>query len=1214
MKTRIKNFISKTFAILVVLLFTVHSVAVADGGTTISRSNGDGYTTTLTSVTKVSGGYRIVVTVDYNGSNGAKGLNRFGISSDNAASSIRFDVIKGTNVSGSVDPGPIIDNFDYDKGFCIYNIKNFGRGEVGQFTITYTVPSLQFQWFDAEVWQDNGNTKTYFDYTYFWQSDFQYVYNSQIAVEAPTLTPASGTYSSAQIVTMSTATSGATIYYTTNNTTPTTGSSRYTSPITVSTNQTIKAIAVKSGLNNSSVTSETYTIAPVLPTPTFSPSAGTYTTSQSVSLSCATSGVTIRYTMDGSTPDLTSPIYSTAIPVSSPTTINAIAVKSGYSNSAIATGVYNVLLPVAAPDFSPVAGTFNTTQSVTITSSTSGASIYYTTDGTTPTITSAAYTGPVSIDINKTLKAIAVKSGMSNSGVTSGDYVIKCANPTFSPVSGTYNTFQTVALSSITPDVTIRYTTDGSDPSASTGTIYSTPIAVNATTIIKAIAYKTGANSSDVVSSNYNIQLLKVANPILSPNQGTYNSYQSVAITSATDGATIRYTTDGSDATATNGIVYTTPITVNSSTVIKAIAYKYGMSNSDLVTGSYVIQLLPASAPSFTPPAGVYTSDQNVTISTTTADGIIRYTTDGVTTPTETVGTVYTGPITINSTTTLKAIVYKAGMLNSPVTSGAYTFKCATPQFSPAAGNYNTFQSVTLTSATNGATIRYTTDGSQPTATSGTIYSAPIPVNTSTNIRAIAYKSGLTDSDVAVGIYQITLLKVATPTFSPSSGDYNTYQNITLSCATSGATIKYTTDGSSPSATNGTVYSTPVPITVSTNLKVYAFKYGMTDSDMATSTVTIHLLDVAAPSFSPVAGTYNTTQSVAITSTTSGASIYYTTNGDTPTASSTLYTGAISVAANTTLKAIAIKNEMNNSAVTSGNYTINCATPVLTPAGGAFGTPQSVTMTTVTPGASIYYTTDGSTPSVSSTLYNGTITVGVSSTIKAIAIKNNMGNSTVATESYTISPPIVAPIFTPSPGVYNSAQNVAMTTSVSGASIRFTTDGTTPSETAGTVYSSPVTISGNTTLKAIAYKSGMSTSSVTSGDYVINCATPILSVLSGSYNSAQSVTLSSGTPGASIYYTVDGNTPTASSTPYNGAISVGTNMTIKAIAIKAGMGNSGIASETYTILLPVSAPTFTPAAGSYTSVQSVVIGTNTPSAEIYYTLDGSDPTTASPKI
>ena len=118
---------------------------------------------------------------------------------------------------------------------------------------------------------------------------------------------------------ISDATSGATIYYTTDGTTPTTSSTPYTAPITVSATETVQAIAVKSGDTNSAVASASYTITstpPTVSTPTFTPPAGAYTSAQSVTISDATSGATIYYTTDGTTPTTSSAIYAGPITVS----------------------------------------------------------------------------------------------------------------------------------------------------------------------------------------------------------------------------------------------------------------------------------------------------------------------------------------------------------------------------------------------------------------------------------------------------------------------------------------------------------------------------------------------------------------------------------------------------------------------------------------------------------------------------------------------------------------------------------------------------------------------------------------------------------------------------------------------------------------------------------------------------------------------------------
>jgi hypothetical protein len=160
----------------------------------------------------------------------------------------------------------------------------------------------------------------------------------------------------------------------------------------------------------------------------------------------------------------------------------------------------------SAPSFNPAAGTFTGGQSITITSATSGATIIYTTDGSTPSSSNGTvYTGPVGISVNTTLKAIATKSGLSNSSVTTGVYNIRAAQPVFTPAPGTYTGTQNVSLSSGTSGVTMRYTLDGTTPSQTNGTVYSGPVVIATTATLKAIAYKTGLTDSLITSGLYTI-------------------------------------------------------------------------------------------------------------------------------------------------------------------------------------------------------------------------------------------------------------------------------------------------------------------------------------------------------------------------------------------------------------------------------------------------------------------------------------------------------------------------------------------------------------------------------------------------------------------------------------------------------------------------------------------------------------------------------------
>ncbi len=95
--------------------------------------------------------------------------------------------------------------------------------------------------------------------------------------------------------------------------------------------------------------------------------------------------------------------------------------------------------------------------------------------------------------------------------------------------------------------------------------------------------------------------------------------------------------------------------------------------------------------------------------------------------------------------------------------------------------------------------------------------------------------------------------------------------------------------------------------------------------------------------------------------------------------------------------------------------------------------------------------------------------------------------------------PVSAPYFNPPAGNFSSAQNIAIATSTSGATIRFTTDGSTPSPTAGTVYASPVPLSATTTLKAIAYKSGVPDSSVSTAKFTFYPPGTVVATAGGSF-------------------------------------------------------------------------------------------------------------------
>ncbi|MGA3049593.1 MAG: chitobiase/beta-hexosaminidase C-terminal domain-containing protein, partial [Terracidiphilus sp.] len=175
---------------------------------------------------------------------------------------------------------------------------------------------------------------------------------------------------------------------------------------------------------NSATTASANPVTSQAPAPVFAPVAGAYSTTQMVTLSDATAGATIYYTTDGTAPTTGSYAYSSPIAVSSTQTIKAVAVAAGYTQSAFTAAAYTITPPAAIPTFTPQGGYYATVQSITITSATPSAAIYYTTDGTTPTTSSSQYKTPIIVSTSQTIQATAIAPGNSTSAVAFASYTI----------------------------------------------------------------------------------------------------------------------------------------------------------------------------------------------------------------------------------------------------------------------------------------------------------------------------------------------------------------------------------------------------------------------------------------------------------------------------------------------------------------------------------------------------------------------------------------------------------------------------------------------------------------------------------------------------------------------------------------------------------------------------------------------------------------------
>jgi hypothetical protein len=1344
--------------------------------------------------------------------------------------------------------------------------QNSNRDDPGP-AIKFTVPVIT-------------NGKVYVGAGY--QIDVYGLLNGASQAPAPVISPGGGTFNGSQQVTITDTVSGATIYYTTDKSTPTTSSTTYTGAFQLSTDATVQAIASASGYLQSALASATYTFNTQTPTPQFSPATGSYTTTQSVTISDGTSGAVIYYTTDGSTPTTSSTKYTGPISVSASTVINAIAAYSGLANSDLASASYTIQPNGTEINygngFASVAGLTLNGSATNVDDSrlqlTTGltnqvSSVFYNTptniqsfttdfafqlsdaeaDGFTFTIQNVGPTAiggyggslgygpsPPGGTTGGIPKSVAIKFDIYNNsgeGTDSTGLYVDGAAPTVPAVDMTSSGVVLLSGDTIAAHMTysgVNLVMTLTDIVVNKTFTYTFPINIP-TTIGSNVAYIgfTGGSggetsSQKILSWTFTSQSgsteSAAATPTFSPGTGTYTSTQSVTIADTTPGATIYYTTNGT-APTTSSAVYSSAIPVSASMTLEAIAVAPGYTQSALATAAYVIQssgtstinfaagfpsatglqlngsaavnssnfleltnggTAQASSAFWTTPVNIQAFTTNFTfqLSNAAADGFtftiqnagktalggsgggLGYGPDPGAAGTASIaksvaikfdlynnsgeGTDSTGMYTNGATPTVPAVdltssgivlssgdtmsaqlVYNGTTLtlnltdtvtndtfsypftvNIPSTVGANTayvgftggtggetaiqniktwsftsgttLVAAEPTFTPSPGTYTSAQNVSLSSATTGATIYYTVDGSTPTASSA-VYSAPIVVSAaSLTIRAFAAATGYQSSPIVMGTYQIQGT-AATPTFTPASGtSFSSTLSVSIADATPSASIYYTTDGSTPT-TGSPLYAGPFTIGATTSVHAIATASGYTQSAQGSASYTYTPTESAAatPTFSPGAGTYTSTQSVTIADTTPGATIYYTTNGAAPTTSSAVYSAAIPVSASMTLEAIAVAPGYTQSALATAAYAIQSSgTSTINFAGGFpsatglqlngsaavnssnfleltnGGTAQAASAFWTTP-VNIQAFTTNFTFQLSSAAADGfTFTIqnagktalggsggglgygpdpgqaGTPSIAKSVAIKfdlyNNSGEGTDSTGMYTngATPTVPAVNLTPSGIVLLSGDTMSAQLVYNGTTLTLNLTDTVTNDTFSYAFTVniPSTVGANTAYVGFTGGTGGETAiqniknwTFTSGTTQVAAATPTFTPASGtSFSSPMSVSIADATPSASIYYTTDGSTPTTGSALYAGPFTIGATTTVHAIATASGYTQSaqGSASYTYTPTESAAAtPTFSPGAGTYTSAQSVMIADTTPGATIYYTTNGTTPTSSS---
>ena len=618
--------------------------------------------------------------------------------------------------------------------------------------------------------------------------------------------------------------------------------------------------------------------APVtVATPVIAPAGGTFTNSVTVTMTCATINAIIHYTTDGSVPTASSPTYSSPLTITNSGPVKAIAAATSYANSAVATATFTIYIPPTAT----IGGTASPANGGSVTGSgtylvgtnvplTATAAQYWNFTGwsdgvSTPTRTITVPATNITYTANFVQQTATVTGTASpaNGGSVTGTGTFNVnTNVPLTATAAQYWSFTgwsdgvTTATRTITvPATNITYTATFAQQTATIGGVASPATGgsvtgtgtfnVNSTAQLTATAaqYWNFTGWSDGVATATrtitvpatNITYLATFVQQTATVDGAANPTDGGTVTGSGTfpvGTSVQFV-----ATANNGWLFTgwsdgslnTPDTIT----VPATNCTY--------TANFTRQTV--APPTIAPAGGTFTNFVLVTLDCATTGATIYYTIDG-SVPTSS-SPVYSDPFAVTSTGTINAKGIKTGTPDSPVTAAAFaivvpTNTVAAPTITPAGGTFTNSVTVTLACTTIGAKIRYTTNGSEPTATSP-VYNKPFVVTTTgpVTVNAKAFKAGDNASATTSADFIIALPVVATPTITPTGGTFSNSATVILACATTGATIRYTTDGSEPTSSSKAYSRTAITLTNSVTLKAQAFKKKMADSAVATAAFTV---------------------------------------------------------------------------------------------------------------------------------------------------------------------------------------------------------------------------------------------------------------------------------------------------------------------------------------------------------------------------------------
>jgi hypothetical protein len=577
------------------------------------------------------------------------------------------------------------------------------------------------------------------------------------------------------------------------------------------------------------------------------------------------------------------------------------------------------------------------------------------------------------------------------------------------------------------------------------------------------------------------------------------------------------------------------------------------------------------------PPAGRYSNEVAVAVSSLTTNAEFYYTLDG-TDPTR-ASSKYTGPVPITrgrpgtNSTDLRVRGFSPDFAASEVLAGTYAFFVSPLTNAPAAGAFTNNIALKAGSETKDVQVRYTTDGTSPNEASPLWDNNNPDFGQSCTFKAIGFRDGY---EPTAALSLELKFQVAAPVIEPAGGTANNAVDVKLTCGTQGADVRWTLsyDGKEIPKPDSPNTALSFPVSRSGVLNVMAFKAGYADSALASATFNLVVDD---PFIRAAVTKSDQPINVKLSTRTEGALIYYSTDGtdpartnetykvgpvwtnatDTFPAGARLYTAGdagINLTDNGTLKARAFRLGFTDSAIMSQKFDLQVAKPLISPPAMTNENAIQVILTKVDlPDAELWFTTDGSEPDPSnptSTKYTGPLMLANTCTLKVKGFYMGFAPSETATGDFKF---FVAPLVVDKHGGTNINEvTLHLTDATHAAILYYTLDGTTPSATnyAGRVIGPPdaplaadIKLTANAKLRAVALRDGFLPSDSLSEDYYIQVDKPQILQVYGAVSKAAeygyfpegaTVDITWTNPNAKVYYTLDGKEPTEESTPFTG--------------------------------------------------------------------------------